>query len=108
MAHGAGLRTKNLKIAKEANENECQYGRDPDKESGVQSGESGEVKTHRIALVFDLAGIWLNLGVESGHELIQVLVDVDGRDGESHASGLVGANGSAISKRTDDETIAKQ
>lgn len=66
------------------------------------------METHRIALVFDLPGIWLNPGVKSGHELIQVLVDVDGRDGESHASGLVGANGSAVSKWTDDETIAKQ
>jgi hypothetical protein len=66
------------------------------------------VETHRIALVFDLAGIWLNLGVESGHELVQVLVDVDGRDGESHASGLVRANGSAVSKRTDNEAIAEQ
>jgi hypothetical protein len=65
------------------------------------------VETHRIALVFDLAGIWLDLGVESGHKVIQVLADVDGRDGESHASGLVGANGSAVSKWTDDETIAK-
>lgn len=66
------------------------------------------METHRIALVFDLAGIWLNLGVESGHEVIQVLVDVDGCDGESHASGLVGANGSAVSERTNDEAIAKQ
>lgn len=66
------------------------------------------METHRIALVFDLAGIWLNLGVEGGQKVIQVLVDVDGCDGESHASGLVGAYGSAISEWTDDETIAKQ
>lgn len=66
------------------------------------------METHRIALVFDLAGIWLNLGVESGHEVIQVLVDVDGRNGESHASGLIGADGSAVSEWTNDETIAKQ
>lgn len=66
----------------------------------------GKWKTHRIAFIFDLAGAWLNLGVISRYELIQVLVDADGCNGISHASGLIGPDGSCVPKGADDEAIA--
>lgn len=66
------------------------------------------MKTHRIAFVLDLARVRLNLGMISCDELIKILVNVDGCNGISHASGLVGADGSRVSKGADDKAIPEQ
>lgn len=96
MAHGAGSWTKDLKVKEESM---LAWG-------WLEVESDGTLNTHRIALVFDLAGVWLHLGVISCYKLIQVLVDADGCNGISHASGLVGADGSRVPEGTDDKTIA--
>lgn len=96
MTHGAGGWTKDLEV----NEESMLV------LEWLEIDSDGTLNTHRIAFVFDLAGVWLNLGVIPCDELIQVLVDADGCNGISHASGLVGADGSCVPKGTDDKTIA--
>lgn len=60
-----------------------------------------------MALVFDLAGVQMHLGVVSCNKVVQVLVVVDGRHGLSKAALLRWAL-SLTPDRADDQAIAQE